>query len=60
MRALIEYTVRKKLRDVSSLTVTIEATALPGNEKVLYINEHNLATLQSIDVRFEFFFPFFV
>lgn len=56
MRALIEYTVRKKLRDVSSLTVTVEATALPGSEKTLYINDHNLATLQSIDVCTEYIF----
>lgn len=50
MKALIEYTVRSRIRDVSSLLVSIEATSLPGQTKTLYINDHNLAQLQSIQV----------
>lgn len=50
MKALIEYTVRKRLRDVSTLSVAIEATALPGTTKMLYVTNENLAVLQSIDV----------
>lgn len=50
MKALIEYTQRTRIRDVSTLSVTIEATSLPGQTKVLEIDERNLAQLQSIEV----------
>lgn len=50
MKALIEYTQRTRIRDVSTLSVTIEATSLPGQTKVLAIDERNLAQLQSIEV----------
>lgn len=50
MKALIEYTVRSRLRDVSTLTVTVEATALPGQTKILKVNENNIANLQKIEV----------
>jgi CD109 antigen len=52
MKALIEYTVRSRLRDVSTLTVTIEATALPGQTKILKVNDNNIANLQKIEVSF--------
>lgn len=52
MKALIEYTQRTRIRDVSTLSVTIEATSLPGQTKVLEIDERNLAQLQSIEVSF--------
>jgi len=50
MKALIEYTVRSRLRDVSTLTVTVEATALPGQTKILKVNDNNIANLQKIEV----------
>lgn len=50
MKALIEYTQRTRIRDVSTLSVTIEATSLPGQTKMLEIHEKNLAQLQSIEV----------
>ncbi|KAJ9591586.1 hypothetical protein L9F63_001940, partial [Diploptera punctata] len=50
MKALIEYTVRQRLRDVSSLSVTVEATALGGHVRNLYVNEKNLAQLQRIEI----------
>lgn len=50
MRALIEYTVRQRIRDVSSLSVTVEATSLQGHVRNLYVNEKNLAQLQKIEV----------
>jgi len=50
MRALIEYTNRNRLRDVSSLQVTVEATALPGRAKILYINDKNRGKLQTLDI----------
>lgn len=50
MKALIEYTVRSRIRDVSDLSVTIEATSLPGQTNMMYINDHNLAQLQTLDI----------
>lgn len=50
MKALIEYTVRSRIRDVSQLAVSFDITALPGQNNSLYINDHNIAELQSIDV----------
>lgn len=50
MKALIEYTVRSRLRDVSSLSVTVEATSLPGQTKIFHVNDDNIAVLQSIDI----------
>lgn len=50
MKALVEYTSRTRIRDVSSLAITIEATSLPGQTKILHVNENNLAQLQSIDI----------
>lgn len=57
MKALMEYTVRSRIRDVSSLTVTVEATSLPGQTKTLVVNEKNLARLQTIEVRSIFQVP---
>lgn len=51
MKALMEYTNRERIRDVSGLTVFVEATSLAGQSKVLYVNSKNLATLQKIEVR---------
>lgn len=51
LKALIEYTVRSRIRDVSTLSISVEATSLPGQTQTLYINDKNLAQLQSIDVR---------
>lgn len=51
MKALIEYTNRNRLRDVFTLTVTIEATALSGKTKILKVNSKNIAQLQKIEVR---------
>ncbi|XP_025075919.1 CD109 antigen [Pogonomyrmex barbatus] len=50
MKALMEYTVRSRIRDVSSLTVTVEATALPGKVRTLTVNDKNLAKLQTIEI----------
>jgi hypothetical protein len=56
MKALIEYTVRQRIRDVSSLSVTVEATSLQGHVRNLYVNEKNLAQLQKIEVFTQFDF----
>lgn len=51
LKALIEYTVRSRIREVSSLSITVEATSLPGETNILNINDNNLAQLQSLEVR---------
>ncbi|XP_063540497.1 CD109 antigen [Cydia strobilella] len=50
LRALIEYTNRKRLRDVSALTVTVDAVALQGASRVLHVENTNLAVMQYIDI----------
>ncbi|CAH0713091.1 unnamed protein product, partial [Brenthis ino] len=50
LRALIEYTNRKRLRDVSSLHVSVEAVALRGGARSLRVRNDNLATMQTIDI----------
>ncbi|XP_055682834.1 CD109 antigen [Lutzomyia longipalpis] len=50
MKALIEYTIRTRIRDVSQLAVTVEATSLPGKSQSLYITNKNLAELQSLEI----------
>ncbi|XP_069361628.1 CD109 antigen [Maniola hyperantus] len=50
LRALIEYTNRKRLRDVSALAVTVDAVALHGATRQLRVRNDNLATMQSIDI----------
>ncbi|XP_045471389.1 CD109 antigen [Harmonia axyridis] len=57
MKALIEYTSAQRIRDISSLTVQVEATALPRNPnnrtssgKIMHVNDKNRAKLQYIDI----------
>nr|CAI5865848.1 unnamed protein product [Callosobruchus analis] len=50
MRALIEYTSAQRIRDISSLSVTVEATALPGKTQILYVNDKNRVNLQYIEI----------
>ncbi|XP_016968593.1 CD109 antigen [Drosophila biarmipes] len=50
LKALVEYTVRSRLREVSSLTVEIEASSQGGKTQTLYIDDTNLAKLQSIEI----------
>lgn len=50
MKALIEYTNRNRLREVFTLTVSIEATALRNQTKILRVNSENIANLQRIEV----------
>lgn len=52
MKALMDYTVRSRIRDVSELSVTVEATALAGKSQTLHVTNKNLARLQSIEVSF--------
>ncbi|XP_055639451.1 CD109 antigen isoform X2 [Toxorhynchites rutilus septentrionalis] len=50
MKALTEYSTRNRVADVTALTLTVEATSLPGESKVLHIGKHNLASIQGIDI----------
>ncbi|CAB3251025.1 unnamed protein product [Arctia plantaginis] len=50
LRALLEYTNRKRLRDVSSLSISVDAVALPGATRTLLVRNDNLAHMQFIDI----------
>ncbi|XP_064537574.1 CD109 antigen [Drosophila montana] len=50
LRALVEYTVRSRIREVSSLSVEIEASSQGGKTQELHIDDTNLARLQSIEI----------
>ncbi|XP_018320205.1 CD109 antigen [Agrilus planipennis] len=50
LKALIEYTSAQRIRDISSLAVTVEATSLPGQSNVLYVNDKNRGKMQYIDI----------
>lgn len=55
LKSLIEYTTRTRIRDVSQLALTIEATSLPGQTRSLEILEKNIAKLQSLEVCLKIF-----
>lgn len=50
LRALVEYTVHSRIREVSSLTVEVEASSQGGKIQALHIDDTNLAQLQSIEI----------
>ncbi|XP_002027253.2 CD109 antigen [Drosophila persimilis] len=50
LKALVEYTVRSRIREVSSLSVEIEASSTGGKTQTLHIDDTNLARLQSIEI----------
>ncbi|XP_014295183.1 CD109 antigen [Microplitis demolitor] len=50
MKALMQYTSKSRLREVSQLTLKVEPTALGGQVKRFEINEKNIAKLQSFDI----------
>lgn len=50
LQALIKYTVGSRLREVSNLAITVEATSLPGKTNNLYMKEKNWAKLQSLEI----------
>ncbi|XP_060805697.1 CD109 antigen isoform X2 [Amyelois transitella] len=49
-RALIEYTNRKRLRDVSALSVSVAAVALRGAARSLRLDNDRLATMHTVDI----------
>ncbi|KAF5272540.1 hypothetical protein FQA39_LY07864 [Lamprigera yunnana] len=50
LKALIEYTSVQRIRDISKLSVKVDATALPGKTQIMYVNENNRAQLQQIKI----------
>lgn len=51
LKALIEYTVRTRIRDVSQLAISVEPSSSAKTE-TFHINDKNLAQLQTLDVSF--------
>jgi len=50
MRALIDYTVRQNIRNVTDLSVTIEAVAVSNQITTFRVNSHELATPKKLQV----------
>ena len=50
MRALIEYTIKSRIRDVTNLTVNIEAVALADKITPIHVHTDNLARPQRVHV----------
>ncbi|CAG9136452.1 unnamed protein product [Plutella xylostella] len=50
LRALIEYTNRARLRDVSALTVSVDAVALRGPAAALTVRNEQLATEHTVHI----------
>ncbi|KYN34320.1 hypothetical protein ALC56_11427 [Trachymyrmex septentrionalis] len=50
MKALMEYTVRSRIRDVSSLSVNIQFSSMDNKTNKLIVNPKNLAKLQTVEV----------
>lgn len=49
LKSLIEYTVRTRIRDVSSLAISVEPSST-SKTHTFYINDNNLAQLQTLNV----------
>lgn len=50
LKALIEYTVRTRIRDVSQLAISVEPSS-SGKTDTFFINDKNLAQLQTLEVK---------
>ncbi|XP_034950028.1 CD109 antigen [Chelonus insularis] len=50
MKALMEYTVKSRIRDVSKLSVAVESTALGGRRHTFNVNDRNLVKLQTLEI----------
>lgn len=55
LKALIEYTVRTRIRDVSQLAISVEPSS-SAKTNTFYINDNNLAQLQTLEVGQRTFF----
>ncbi|XP_022255098.1 CD109 antigen-like [Limulus polyphemus] len=50
IQALTEYTVHSRQREVTDITIMVEASSTPGFVKQLHIDDNNLSELQSIEI----------
>ncbi|EEC09566.1 hypothetical protein IscW_ISCW007141 [Ixodes scapularis] len=54
MQALTEFSVQSRSRDVTDITVTVEAPSTPGFTRQLHIGRDNLSKLQTLSMVFYF------
>ena len=52
MEALTEYAYRARLRDITDMSVLVEASASPDATESVRINSDTLATVHQMDVMF--------
>ncbi len=52
MEALTEYAYRARLRDITEMSVSVEASASPDSNELVKISSENLATVYKFDVIF--------
>ena len=50
MEALTEYAYRARLRDITDMTVLVEASASPDASELVRINSNTLAAVHRMDV----------
>ncbi len=50
LQALIEYAVQSRLREVTDITITIEAPSSRNFSEIIHIGEENLSQLQEFDI----------
>lgn len=50
LQALIDYSINDRLRDVTDITITLEAPTSYNFSRVLHIGEDNISKLQSVDI----------
>jgi len=54
MEALTEYAYRARLRDITDMSVVVEASASPDATQLMRINSDTLATVHRMDVSYHF------
>ena len=50
MEALTEYAYRARLRDITDMSVLVEASASPASHQLVRIRSDNLAQINSLEV----------
>ena len=50
MEALTEYAYRARLREITEMTVLVDASASPGEKELIKISSGNLPTVHQIEV----------
>lgn len=57
MKALVDYTIRSNIRNVTDLTITIEAVAIPDIVTTFRINADQLSTRRVLKVCLAYTIP---